>query len=110
MGRLNEKQLLIQTDKGIYCEQGGFYIDPWKPVPKAIVTHAHSDHSRPGHEHYLAHVDSAPVMKQRLGRDIDLQLLKYGEEINISGVNVSLHPAGHTIGSAFTHSVIDIAI
>lgn len=94
------KTLLQFTKKGIYCPQAKVYIDPWKSVKKAIITHAHADHSRKGMEHYLAHHYSIPIMKARLGNNINIQGLAYGEVININGVNFSLHPAGHVIGSA----------
>ena len=92
--------LLTFTDKGIYCPLGGFYIDPWRRVEKAVITHAHADHSRWGMDHYLAHHDSAPVMRLRLGQGISLQTIGYEEPIDINGVRVSLHPAGHIVGSA----------
>lgn len=92
--------LIRFTKKGIYCEQGDFYIDPWRPVDKAVITHAHADHSRYGMKHYLTHTLSAPVMKHRLGNTIDVQTASYGEVIDMNGVKVSLHPAGHIIGSA----------
>jgi putative mRNA 3-end processing factor len=92
--------LLQFTEKGIYCPDGNFYIDPWKAVGRAITTHAHSDHARWGSKHYLAHKDSAAVMKLRLGQDISLQTLGYNEPLTINGVKVSLHPAGHIPGSA----------
>ncbi|MES2704731.1 MAG: ligase-associated DNA damage response exonuclease [Bacteroidota bacterium] len=85
---------------GILCKQANLYIDPWKPVSKAIITHAHSDHARVGMGAYLAHEHSVPVMRFRLGSDIDVQAVKYGETITINGVNISLHPAGHIWGSA----------
>ncbi len=85
---------------GIYCAQAGVYIDPWKPVDKAIITHAHSDHARWGMKAYLAHEHSVPVMKYRLGADIDVQSLPYGKVITMNGVQISLHPAGHIWGSA----------
>lgn len=88
------------TEKGIFCEPGNFYVDPWKPVDKAVITHAHADHSRWGMKHYLAHELSAPIMKHRLGNDISVQTLAYGEPLMINGVKVSLHPAGHIIGSS----------
>lgn len=91
--------LLIQTDRGLYCPPGDFYVDPWRPVDRAIITHAHADHSRPGHRHYLAHRDSWPVMQRRLG-DISGEVVEYGEVIRCNDVNVSLHPAGHILGSA----------
>jgi putative mRNA 3-end processing factor len=92
--------LLKFTELGIYCEQGNFYIDPWRPVDFAIITHAHSDHARFGCKHYMAHRDSAPVLRLRLGNDISLQTVDYEENIFIRGVKVSLHPAGHIIGSS----------
>jgi putative mRNA 3-end processing factor len=76
------------------------HIDPWKPVEKAIITHAHSDHARSGCKHYLAHKDSAPILKLRLGENISLQTLEYGETFFINNVKFSLHPAGHIIGSS----------
>lgn len=92
--------LLQFTDSGIYCAPGNFYIDPWKPVDKALITHAHSDHARFGNKHYLAHHDSVPILKYRLGESISVQGIHYGERISLNGVNVSFHPAGHIIGSA----------
>ena len=92
---------MITFDKcGIYCAQAGLYIDPWKPVDKAIITHAHSDHARWGMKSYLAHEHAVPVMKMRLGTDINVQAMKYGEPITVNGVHISLHPAGHIWGSA----------
>lgn len=91
--------MLEFTDKGIYCPQAGIYIDPWIAVDKAVITHAHSDHTRFGCRHYLTHKLSAPILRLRLG-NINVQTLEYGESININGVNLSLHPAGHIIGSA----------
>ncbi len=87
------------TDKGIYCQQGDFYIDPWKPVRHAVITHAHADHARWGNEFYLCHELSKPILLHRLG-DIQVQTLPYNKEIVINGVKLSLHPAGHVIGSA----------
>ena len=92
--------LLQFTNKGIYCPAGNFYIDPWQPVGRAVVTHAHSDHARPGSRHYLAHKDSEAALRLRLGADISLSTLEYGESSSINGVRVSLHPAGHIPGSA----------
>jgi len=91
--------LLEFTDKGIHCPQGGFYIDPWRPVERAVITHAHSDHARFGSRHYLCHTDSLPLLKLRLGEN-SYQAAKWGEEILLNGVRISLHPAGHIIGSS----------
>lgn len=92
--------LLKFTSQGIYCEMGDFYIDPWRPVEKAIITHAHSDHARFGMKQYLAHPTTASVMKYRLGRDIQVQTINYAEPIYMNGVKISLHPAGHIPGSS----------
>ncbi|MDB5203318.1 MAG: ligase-associated damage response exonuclease [Ferruginibacter sp.] len=91
--------LIEFTDKGLFCPAGGFYIDPWKPVDRAVITHAHSDHARWGSKHYLCHPDSKPILQLRLG-DNDYQTLDWNESLNINGVNLSFHPAGHIIGSA----------
>lgn len=92
--------LLQFRPEGIYCADGDFYIDPWRPVDKALITHAHADHSRWGMKNYLAHHDSIPVMQHRLGSDIHVQGIEYGEEIKINGVSVAYFPAGHIIGSS----------
>ncbi len=97
---MKQPNVLEFTEKGIYCPQADVYIDPWRPVDKAIITHAHSDHARWGMNHYLAHPDSVPIMRLRLGADISLQTIDYNETISINGVQISLHPAGHIIGSA----------
>ena len=91
--------LIVQRPEGLYCPPGGFYIDPWRPVDRAIITHAHADHARRGHAHYLAAATGEGVLRSRLG-DIDLQTLSYGETVDHFGVRVSLHPAGHVLGSA----------
>jgi putative mRNA 3-end processing factor len=94
-----KKPLLEFTDCGIFCSKGNFYIDPWKPVDDAVITHAHSDHARWGHKRYLAHHLSKQVLLYRLG-EINLQTVAYGEKVYKNGVEISLHPAGHVIGSA----------
>jgi putative mRNA 3-end processing factor len=94
------KKLLCLNKNGIYCEAGDFYIDPWRPVDKAIITHAHSDHSRPGNKRYLSIESNRNIIKHRLGEEISFQGVEYGEVIRFNGVNVSLHPAGHIMGSA----------
>ncbi len=86
-------------DKGLFCEPAGVWLDPWRPVEKAVITHAHSDHARPGHGSYLCSERTAPVLKSRiLGAAI--QTLKWGETILLNSVSLSLHPAGHIPGSA----------
>lgn len=92
--------LIISRPEGLYCPEGEFFIDPWGPVDRAVITHAHSDHARRGNGHYLAHRDSAELLRIRLGADISLQTLEYGEALEHKGVRISLHPAGHVLGSA----------
>ena len=92
--------LVRLTDKGLFCEIGGFYVDPSKSVDKALITHAHSDHARPGSHSYLTVKQGELLLKQRLGSRINLQTVKYSEEIHLNGVRVSFHPAGHILGSA----------
>nr|WP_255429341.1 ligase-associated DNA damage response exonuclease [Ramlibacter albus] len=91
--------MVVQRPEGLYCPPGDFYIDPWRPVARAVITHAHSDHARYGNGHYLAAAPSEGVLRARLG-EISLQTLAYGERIVHHGVTVSLHPAGHVLGSA----------
>ncbi len=91
--------LVVQRPEGLYCPPGDFHIDPWRPVPRAVITHAHADHARRGHGAYLAAADGAGVLRLRLG-DVPLQTLAYGEGVHLGGVRVSLHPAGHVLGSA----------
>lgn len=94
------RPLLEETSSGIYCGIGDFYIDPWRPVDRAIITHAHSDHARPGHGAYLATPQALGVLKNRLGARASIDTLAYGEVISMNGVEVSFHPAGHVLGSA----------
>jgi putative mRNA 3-end processing factor len=91
--------LITLTPDGLYCEAGGFHIDPWRPVARAVITHAHSDHASWGHEHYLVSKAGEHVTRQRLP-DATIQTVEYGEALNLNGVRVSLHPAGHVLGSA----------
>lgn len=94
------KRLIVFTRKGLYCPAGDFYIDPWRPVEHAVVSHAHSDHAFPGMKTYYATPLSAAVMRLRLGGDIRVSEHEYGQPFNIGGVSISLHPAGHVPGSA----------
>ena len=91
--------LIVARPEGLYCPPGDFYIDPWRPVESAVITHGHSDHARVGHGRYLAHEHSAGILRSRLG-DITLQTLPYGQAVMHNGVRISLHPAGHVLGSA----------
>jgi putative mRNA 3-end processing factor len=91
--------VLTFTDRGIFCPEGEFHIDPWRPVDRALITHGHSDHARPGHGRYLCTRQAAPVIRHRLG-PVRLETIAYGETRRIGGVTVSFHPAGHVPGSA----------
>jgi putative mRNA 3-end processing factor len=91
--------LVVARPQGLYCPPGDFYIDPWQPVPHALITHAHGDHLRVGNEHYLSSEASRRVVLRRVG-PVDLQTLAYGERLVHRGVTVSFHPAGHVLGSA----------
>lgn len=86
--------------EGIYCEAGDFYIDPWLPVSKALITHGHADHARWGMKSYLCHEHTRPILRCRLSPDLHIETLPYGKEIRIHNVKVSFHPAGHILGSA----------
>jgi putative mRNA 3-end processing factor len=91
--------LVVRRPQGLYCPAGDFYIDPWRPVPRAVITHAHADHARPGHGQYLCSAEGAGLLRARLG-DVALQTLRWGEALQWQGVRLSLHPAGHVLGSA----------
>ena len=92
--------LLHFTPKGIFCPQANVYLDPWKPVEKAIISHGHSDHAYAGHGHYLCTTGAMPVIRHRLRLEREPQTLEYGQLLSINGVNFSFHPAGHIPGSA----------
>ena len=96
---MRSEDLVCLRPAGLYCPTGDFYIDPWRPVERAVITHAHGDHARAGHAHYLAATPSAGVLRSRLG-SISLQTADYGSAIEFRGTRVSLHPAGHVLGSA----------
>ena len=91
--------LIVPRPEGLYCPPGDFYVDPWRPVSRAVITHGHSDHARRGSEAYLCQRDSVPILQRRLG-DAAAQGVDYGETVDRNGVKVSLHPAGHILGSA----------
>jgi len=91
--------VLSFTDRGLYCAAGDFYVDPWRPVARALITHGHSDHARPGHGAYLCTPLTAPVLRLRLG-EVRVETLPFGMARRIGGATVSFHPAGHVPGSA----------
>ncbi len=91
--------VLTISPQGLYCPAGGFHIDPWRPVNRALITHAHADHARAGHRTYLCATPCAPVLQHRLGR-IAVDTIDYGTDLQIGDARVSFHPAGHVPGSA----------
>jgi putative mRNA 3-end processing factor len=91
--------LVVVRREGLYCVPGDFYIDPWRPVARAVITHAHSDHARQGHAHYLTARPGEGILRARLG-SIAVDAVPYGEVVEHNGVRISLHPAGHVLGSA----------
>jgi len=92
--------LLQVTESGLYCPAGDFYVDPWRRVPRAVITHAHADHARPGCGRYLCAAPGKLVLRTRIGAASPIDTLRTGESLSINGVRVSLHPAGHLLGSA----------
>ena len=99
--------MISVTDKGLYCAAGDFYIDPWRPVHQAILTHAHGDHARWGSEQYQAIGSSAGILRKRLGAEVRLTSREYGESFSMGAARVSLHSAGHVLGSAQVRVEVD---
>jgi putative mRNA 3-end processing factor len=94
------KDLVRVEKQGLYCEAGDFFIDPWMPVPKAVITHVHSDHARVGSKQYYASRKSVPLLYHRLGADIQVAGFEFGEKFQLGNTTVSFHPAGHILGSS----------
>lgn len=92
--------LIEFTDRGFYCREADVYIDPWRTVKKALITHGHSDHARPGHGQYLCAEPSVEIIRHRLGQGIQISGQPWREPVTINGVRFSFHPAGHIPGSA----------
>jgi putative mRNA 3-end processing factor len=92
--------LIEPTPAGLYCAAGGFHIDPWLPVDRAVITHAHGDHLRPGSGAYLCAEPARALVVHRLGEGSRVSAIPYGTSVEMNGVRVSLHPAGHILGSA----------
>ena len=92
--------LIQPTALGLYCAAGDFHIDPWRPVPRALITHAHADHARPGSAQYWAARPGLGLLRRRLGGNARIHAVDYGEVLRFGAVTVSLHPAGHVLGSA----------
>jgi putative mRNA 3-end processing factor len=95
-------QLLAPTPSGLCCKPGGFYIDPVRAVDRALITHGHSDHARPGHGAVLATQETLDMMRLRYGENFagSTQTIRYGETVTLDGVTATFRPAGHVLGSA----------
>jgi putative mRNA 3-end processing factor len=102
MTDMRPQDILTPQPAGLYCKVGDFYIDPVRPVARAVITHGHSDHARSGHGAVLATQETLDVMRLRYGENFagSTQAVRYGEEIRLGDVTVTLHPAGHVLGSA----------
>jgi putative mRNA 3-end processing factor len=92
--------VLVETPDGLFCPAGDFFIDPWNPVGRAVITHAHGDHARHGSAAYLCAAPGAGLLRRRLGSDAQIQSVAYEQRLRLGGVTVSVHPAGHVLGSA----------
>ena len=92
--------MLVETAAGLYCPAGEFHVDPWQPVDRAVITHAHGDHARPGSAAYLCADPSALLLRRRFGSEARIESAVYGHALTLGGVRVSFHPAGHVLGSA----------
>lgn len=97
---MKKKGLITLTSRGLFCAQGDFYVDPWKPVKRAVLTHAHADHTYRGNEYYLVPAEGERLSRIRLGEEAKISTRRYGETTLMDGVKVSFHPAGHVLGSA----------
>ncbi len=97
---MSHPDLVTLRPQGLYCAAGDFYIDPWRPVHRAVVTHGHADHARAGHAAVLCSARGLPVLRTRLGEQQALQDLDWGERLRLGDVTVSLHPASHVLGAA----------
>src|SRR5436309_7910999 len=99
---MRPQDILMPVAAGLCCKPGGFHIDPVRPVERAVITHGHSDHARPGHGAVLATQETLDMMRLRYGDNFArrTQAVAYGEEIRLGGVSVKFHPAGHVLGSA----------
>ncbi len=99
---MRPEDILLPTPSGVCCQRGGFHIDPTRPVDKALITHGHSDHARPGHGAVLATQETLDIMRLRYGDNFagSTQAIAYGETIDFNGIKATFHPAGHVLGSA----------
>lgn len=92
--------MIESSERGLHCPAGGFHIDPWRPAERAVITHAHADHARPGSRHYLCSEACEPLLRERVHPGAEIETIPYGHAVTLNGARVSLHPAGHLPGSA----------
>lgn len=102
--------LVIGTPEGLYCPAGDFHIDPWRPVARAVLTHGHADHARPGSAAYLVAAPGAALIRARLGAEAPVEAIAYGQTRRLGAATVSLHPAGHILGSAQVRIAVGDAV
>jgi len=102
LSRMRPEDVLVPTPSGLCCQSGGFHIDPTRPVERAVITHGHSDHARAGHGAVLATQETLDLMRLRYGESFagSVQAIRYGARLSLGGVTVTMHPAGHVLGSA----------
>ena len=98
--RTKQEDLIRYEDGNLYCELANVWIDPSKPVKKALITHAHFDHFTFGCEEYISTKETAKLLKERVGDNIKIKTFEYGEEFKINGIKISFHPSGHILGSS----------
>ena len=98
--RTKEEDLIRYKDGNLYCDLADIWIDPRNPVKRALLTHAHFDHFTFGCEEYFSTKETALIIKERVGENINIRIFDYGEEFKINGINISFHPSGHILGSS----------
>ena len=96
----DNSDLIKYNSKGLYCKLANTWIDPHKPVKRALITHAHMDHFTFGCDEYISTYETSIILKERLSSEINIKIYDYGEEFKINGINISFHPSGHILGSS----------
>ena len=96
----DSSNLIKYCDKGLYCELADTWIDPHKPVKRALITHAHMDHFTFGCNEYFSTYETSVILKERIGSEINIKTYDYGKEFKINGIKISFHPSGHILGSS----------
>lgn len=104
---MNAGDLVVVRPEGLYCPAGDFHIDPWRPVPRAVITHAHGDHARSGSRQYWGAAEGLGLLRERLGKAAPITPVAYGERFTLGAATVSFHPAGHVLGSAQVRIEVD---